>query len=99
VVSILRPEEEGRFLLRDPLQEGGKSLPVVRCEKFFPVTAAEFLPPFGVVPKPLAKRGARSQLPDPLIDPGPLLAESPGPEAVHKDPKAIFRVRRVVDAL
>jgi hypothetical protein len=51
-----------------------------------------------VVPVPLAQVGRWRDVPDPVIQPGRVLAQAPRPDPVDQHPGAVRRRRLVVDA-
>lgn len=63
-----------------------------------PITPHELLPARAVVAEPLAQFGAGRHVLEPEICGRFLLAQPPGPQALHQDAQAVFAGRRFIDA-
>lgn len=67
--------------------------------KLGPIAAPELPPSHGVVTEPVSKRRARGKFIAPFIDRGLALADTPWPEAIHKNAASIPHRWSLVGAL
>ena len=85
VLRVLGAEEERDVLLLSALCDVAQVARLARHLQFGAVAPFELFPAFGVVAEPPPQLVARREIPSPVREPGPILRDPPGPDAVHED--------------
>src|SRR5919112_4128638 len=99
VFCVLGAEEERNVLLPSPLCDVAYISHLARLFQFGAVALFELLPEFRVVGEPFPQLVARREILSPLREPGLILRDPPGPDAVHEDTPTVILVRLLIHSL
>src|SRR5215212_9854444 len=99
VFRVLGAEEERDVLLLGPPCDVAQVARLARLLQFGAVALFELFPAMRLVPEPPPQLVARREIPSPVREPGPILRDPPGPDAVHEDTPTVFLVRLLVHPL